>query len=186
MSQLIEKYNELKAELEKIREEHIGEGENWDDIREDDVLDKMDDVWWAMSDEERQELDSGYPVVYPVVSQDKQKAERLLSYIGDYYAAGIYVEPFKYASAIPEELRRGVMKIRPGINSTDFSYEGFDIGYPSNDIHQQVTFTDENANILLPLLRDTARAKAYSILKEEEEERSFYDRAKAIVEEIER
>ena len=119
------------------------------------------------------------------MSQDKQKAERLLSYIGDYYATGIYVEPFKYASAIPEELRRGVMKIRPGINSTDFSYEGFDIGYPSNDIHQQVTFTDENANILLPLLRDTARAKAYSVL-EEEEERGFYDRAKAIVEEIER
>jgi hypothetical protein len=117
------------------------------------------------------------------MSQDKQKAERLLSYIGDYYAAGIYVEPFKYASAIPEELRRGVMKIRPGINSTDFSYEGFDIGYPSNDVHQQISFTTKNASILLPLLRKIAGQKAYSILKEEEE-LDFRIRAAAIVRRI--
>ena len=61
MSQLIEKYNELKIELEKVRKEHEGEDNSWDDIREDDILDRMDVVWWAMSEVERHELDPGYP-----------------------------------------------------------------------------------------------------------------------------
>jgi hypothetical protein len=67
MSQLIEKYNELKTELEKIREEHKGEDEGWEDIREDNILDQMDDVWWAMSDAEWQEVDPEYPVTMRVI-----------------------------------------------------------------------------------------------------------------------
>jgi hypothetical protein len=181
MSQLIDKYNELKIELEKIREIHAGEDEGWEDIREDNILDKMDDVWWSMSIAERHEIDPEYPDITP----DKQKAERLLSYIGNFYYAGIFVEPFKYGDAIPKELRRGVMRMRPGENnSTGFTYEGFDIGHPDNRVCQQIEFSEENSKILLPLLRDTACAKAYRILKEEEE-RSFYNRVKAIVEEIE-
>ena len=67
MSQLINRYNELKIELESIRKEHAGENEGWFDIREDNVLDQMDDVWWAMSDAEWQEVDPEYPVTMRVI-----------------------------------------------------------------------------------------------------------------------
>jgi len=55
---LVEKYRQLMEELAKVREKH---GFKFCSLEEDDITDKMDDIWWDMSDAEQREIDPDYP-----------------------------------------------------------------------------------------------------------------------------
>lgn len=63
MSELLDKYNALRRDLIRVRTENdlFGREAQRRQVQvEDDILDAMDQVWWAMSDEEHRELDSGW------------------------------------------------------------------------------------------------------------------------------
>lgn len=63
MSEFMDRYNMLKRELIRVRDEHRLYGLNTQgrECREEDaILDDMDLIWHKMSDEEHKELDGGW------------------------------------------------------------------------------------------------------------------------------
>jgi len=63
MSELLDRYDMLKRELIRVRDEYRLHGhaaQNHECREEDAVLDEMDAVWHKMSDEEHKELDGGW------------------------------------------------------------------------------------------------------------------------------
>jgi NTP pyrophosphatase (non-canonical NTP hydrolase) len=61
MSELLDKYANLKQELMDVRDEHRLHGRIPRECREENaILDEMDDVWHKMSYEEQTELDCGW------------------------------------------------------------------------------------------------------------------------------
>lgn len=63
MSELMDRYNMLKRELIRVRDEYRLYGHkasHRECCEEDKILDEMDLVWYKMSDAERKELDGGW------------------------------------------------------------------------------------------------------------------------------
>ena len=63
MSELLKRYDMLKRELIRVRDEyrlHGHKASNRECRAEDEILDEMDIVWHGMSDEEHKELDGGW------------------------------------------------------------------------------------------------------------------------------